>query len=85
MVWSWGSRYAAFSDELVGRKNNVDGLFLATSPYYPKGNPTGSSSGSGTGIAIGLATVALGTETDGSIMSPSSRNNVVSSGCSGPL
>jgi amidase len=40
-------------------------------------DPSGSSSGSAICSAIGLAAFALGTETDGSIVSPSSRNNLV--------
>lgn len=48
-----------------------------TNPYFPKGDPCGSSSGSGVAAAIGLAAVTLGTETDGSITCPSSNNNVV--------
>src|SRR5690606_29115737 len=35
-------------------------------------NPCGSSSGTGTAIAANLATVGVGTETDGSIICPSS-------------
>ncbi|KAI0649775.1 amidase signature enzyme [Trametes meyenii] len=49
----------------------------ASSPYVPLGDPSGSSSGSGIGAAIGLAAAALGSETDGSIVSPSSVNNLV--------
>jgi amidase len=45
--------------------------------YYPKQDPSGSSSGSGVSSSIGLALAALGTETDGSIVSPSSQNNLV--------
>ncbi|KAF9484228.1 amidase signature enzyme [Pholiota conissans] len=48
-----------------------------TNAYYPNADPCGSSSGSGVAASIGLATVTLGTETDGSIMCPSSLNNVV--------
>jgi len=47
------------------------------SPYYPNGDAFGSSSGSGVAMAIGLAAASLGSETDGSIVSPSSKNNVV--------
>ncbi|KAI0786932.1 amidase signature enzyme [Abortiporus biennis] len=47
------------------------------SPYVPLGNPSGSSSGSGISTAIGLAAAALGTETDGSIVQPSSIHNLV--------
>lgn len=49
----------------------------ATCPYYPLVDPSGSSSGSGISTAIGLAAASLGTETDGSIVSPSGRNNIV--------
>jgi amidase len=49
----------------------------ASSPYVPLGDPSGSSSGSGIGTAIGLCAAALGSETDGSIVSPSSNNNLV--------
>ncbi|KAI0049504.1 amidase signature enzyme [Auriscalpium vulgare] len=48
-----------------------------TSPYLAHADPNGSSSGSGVAIAVGLAAGALGTETDGSITSPSGRNNIV--------
>jgi amidase len=40
--------------------------------YYPGMDPSGSSRGSAVGSSIGLALAALGTETDGSILSPSS-------------
>lgn len=45
--------------------------------YYPNQDPSGSSSGSGVSSSIGLALAALGTETDGSILSPSNVNNLV--------
>ncbi|CAE7219344.1 unnamed protein product [Rhizoctonia solani] len=48
-----------------------------TSPYYPGADPCGSSSGSGVATAIGLAAASLGTETDGSIICPSSYNNLI--------
>ncbi|KAH9931566.1 amidase signature enzyme [Fomitopsis serialis] len=48
-----------------------------TNPYVPLGNPSGSSSGSGIAGAVGLATATLGSETDGSIISPSGNCNVV--------
>ncbi|MEO8957071.1 MAG: amidase [Ktedonobacteraceae bacterium] len=46
-------------------------------PYVLDRSPIGSSSGSATAIAANLAAAALGTETDGSIISPSSANAVV--------
>lgn len=49
----------------------------ATTAYYPHGDACGSSTGSGIAASIGLAAVTLGTETDGSIISPASKNNVV--------
>lgn len=45
--------------------------------YYPGQDPSGSSSGSGVASSLGLALACLGTETDGSILSPSDVNNVV--------
>lgn len=48
-----------------------------TGAYYLNMDPSGSSSGSGVGSSIGLAFASLGTETSGSILSPSSVNNLV--------
>ncbi|KAJ4298944.1 hypothetical protein N0V90_004187 [Kalmusia sp. IMI 367209] len=45
--------------------------------YYPGQDPSGSSSGSGVASSLGLAVASLGTETDGSIISPSQINNIV--------
>ncbi|KAH6647052.1 amidase [Truncatella angustata] len=45
--------------------------------YFPGQDPSGSSSGSGVASSLGLALAALGTETDGSIVSPSDVNNLV--------
>ncbi|KAF8493345.1 amidase signature enzyme [Gautieria morchelliformis] len=49
----------------------------ALNPYLAQADPSGSSSGSGISTAIGLTAGALGSETDGSIISPSSKNNLV--------
>ena len=46
-------------------------------PYALDRNPSGSSSGSGAAIAANLAALAVGTETDGSIVSPSQVNSLV--------
>jgi len=46
-------------------------------PYALDRNPCGSSSGTGAAIAASLATVGIGTETDGSIICPSSANGLV--------
>ncbi len=43
----------------------------AVNPYGTGRNPSGSSSGSAVAVAAGLAPLAVGTETDGSIVSPS--------------
>jgi amidase len=45
--------------------------------YVLDRNPCGSSSGSGAGVAASLAQVAIGTETDGSIVCPAGANGVV--------
>lgn len=45
-------------------------------PYVLDRNPCGSSSGSGAAVAASLAQVAIGTETDGSIVCPSGANGV---------
>ncbi len=46
-------------------------------PYVLDRNPCGSSSGSGVAAAANLCAAAVGTETDGSIVCPSSANSVV--------
>src|SRR5215204_1182380 len=51
-----------------GQTNNV---------YYLDRNPCGSSAGSGVAVSANLAAVAVGTETNGSIICPSLRNGVV--------
>jgi amidase len=46
-------------------------------PYVLDRNPCGSSSGSGAAVSANLCAIALGTETDGSIVCPASANGVV--------
>src|SRR5688500_1450508 len=46
-------------------------------PYALERNPCGSSSGSGVAVAANLCAGAVGTETDGSIVCPSSANSLV--------
>ncbi len=46
-------------------------------PYDPARSPCGSSSGSGVAVAANLTVVAVGTETDGSIVCPSGINGIV--------
>ena len=41
---------------------------------YTMGDPCGSSSGSAISVAANMAAVSIGTETDGSILCPSSNN-----------
>ena len=50
---------------------------LTRNPYALDRNPCGSSSGSGAAVAASLCAVAVGTETDGSIVCPSSANGIV--------
>ncbi len=46
-------------------------------PYILDRNPSGSSSGSGAAVAASLCAAAVGTETDGSVVSPSSMCGIV--------
>jgi amidase len=46
-------------------------------PYDPRRNPCGSSSGSAVSVAANLTALAIGTETDGSIVCPAGINGVV--------
>ncbi len=46
-------------------------------PYILDRNPSGSSAGSGSATAANLCTLSIGTETDGSVVSPSSVNGLV--------
>jgi amidase len=50
---------------------------LSHNPYALNRNCSGSSSGSGASTAASLCAAAIGTETDGSIVSPSSLNGLV--------
>jgi amidase len=50
---------------------------LTKNPYALDRNPCGSSSGSGAATSANLCTIAVGTETDGSIVCPSSANGLV--------
>lgn len=46
-------------------------------PYITDRNPSGSSAGSGAATAANLCAIAIGTETDGSIVSPAAVNGLV--------
>ena len=50
---------------------------LTKNPYALDRNTSGSSSGSGAAAAANLCAAAIGTETDGSVVSPSSLNGLV--------
>jgi amidase len=50
---------------------------LTRNPYALDRNTSGSSSGSAAAVAANLCAIAVGTETDGSIVSPSSINGLV--------
>lgn len=50
---------------------------LTKNPYALDRNTSGSSSGSGAAVAANLCSAAIGTETDGSIISPSNVNGLV--------
>ena len=50
---------------------------LTRNPFVLDRNPCGSSSGSGVAVSAGIAPLAVGTETNGSIVCPSSINGIV--------
>jgi amidase len=50
---------------------------LTRNPYALDRNPCGSSSGSGAAVSANLCALAVGTETDGSVVCPSSSNGIV--------
>ena len=50
---------------------------LTKNPYSLDRNTSGSSSGSGAATAANLCAIAIGTETDGSVVSPASINGIV--------
>ena len=50
---------------------------LTRNPYALDRNPSGSSSGTAVAVSANLAAVGVGTETDGSIVSPSNVNGLV--------
>ncbi len=50
---------------------------LTRNPYALDRNPSGSSSGSAVAVSSNLCVLAVGTETDGSVVSPSSNNGIV--------
>ncbi|MDJ0645945.1 MAG: amidase [Flavobacteriaceae bacterium] len=70
------SEWANFRGELSSSGwSGINGQ--TKNPYVLDRNPCGSSSGSGAAVAAGLSLVAIGTETNGSIVCPSNANGVV--------
>ncbi|KAJ5250810.1 hypothetical protein N7489_001220 [Penicillium chrysogenum] len=73
---------AALSEWADMRSNNYSEGFSARggqcrSAYNFTVNPGGSSTGSGVAVGANLVPIALGTETDGSVINPAQRNSVV--------
>ncbi len=68
----WANFHSSFSSSgwsgLGGQTKN---------PYDLTRNPCGSSAGSGVAVAANLCVVAIGTETNGSIVCPSNNNGIV--------
>lgn len=70
------SEWANFrSEDSISGWSAVGGL--TRNPHMLSRTACGSSSGSGAAIAAGLASLAVGTETNGSIICPSSMNGIV--------
>lgn len=70
------SEWANFRGELSS--SGWSGLGGQTkNPYILDRNPCGSSSGSGVAVSANLAVLAIGTETNGSIVCPSTANGIV--------
>ncbi|WP_100642580.1 amidase [Alteromonas facilis] len=70
------SEWANFrSEDSISGWSGVAGQTL--NPHDLSRSPCGSSSGSGAAIAIGLAPIAIGTETNGSVICPASMNGIV--------
>uniref|UniRef100_A0A0D9XHV9 Amidase domain-containing protein n=1 Tax=Leersia perrieri TaxID=77586 RepID=A0A0D9XHV9_9ORYZ len=59
------------------RSHQISPPPLPFNPYVPSATPCSSSSGSAIAAAANMVAVTIGTETDGSIMCPSSYNSVV--------
>jgi amidase len=69
-------------DEFSGSRGHVGSGWSgrggqATNAFFFRGDPDGSSCGSGVAASIGLAAATVGTDTDGSITGPASKNNIV--------
>ena len=68
----WANFHSSYSSSgwsaLGGQTNN---------PYDVSRSPCGSSAGSGVAVASGMCIIAIGTETNGSIVCPSNNNGIV--------
>lgn len=68
----WANFHSSFSSSgwsgLGGQTKN---------PYDPSRNPCGSSAGSGVAVSANFCVVAIGTETNGSIVCPANNNGIV--------
>nr|GMC78312.1 putative amidase C869.01 [Ipomoea batatas] len=62
---------------ILGKASLSEWSSFRSNPYVLSAQPCGSSSGSAISVATNMAAVSLGTETDGSILCPSSFNAVV--------
>lgn len=69
--WSNFRDFGPLTDGWSGRGGQT------LNPHLSGGDVSGSSSGPAVAAAAGLTTVAVGTETDGSILSPAQKNGVV--------
>jgi aspartyl-tRNA(Asn)/glutamyl-tRNA(Gln) amidotransferase subunit A len=63
--------------EFATGSGTESGFGAARNPWNLERDPGGSSSGSGAALAAGLATLALGTDTGGSIRNPAARCGIV--------
>ncbi|CAH2076759.1 unnamed protein product [Thlaspi arvense] len=70
------SEWAYFRSNSIPNGWSARGL-QGKNPYVLSADTGGSSSGSAISVAANLVAVSLGTETDGSILSPASHNSVV--------
>jgi len=67
---------------IVGQLREAGAVLLGRggqtkNPYLLARNPSGSSAGSGSAVSANLCAVAIGTETNGSVVSPASVNGIV--------
>ena len=68
--------YWMSEDDMPSGYSSLNGQVVH--PYNPKYDPSGSSSGSAVAVAARYCDATIGTETDGSLMSPAISNGIVS-------